>query len=65
MEFANNVEKRNNSTDDDELDKKIVKLNHSISKIDTSLQTKKEILRTKISKTYSKIETTRKVRRHV
>ncbi len=61
MEFANNVEKRNNSTDDDELDKKIVKLNHSISKIDTSLQTKKEILRTKISKTYSKIETTRKV----
>lgn len=49
-----------NNNKDEEIDKKIVKLSHSISKIDSSLQTKKEILRNKISKSYKLIEATRK-----
>ena len=59
MDFADNrlLEKTNNESD---IDAKIVQVSHSISKIDTSLQTKKEILRGKISKTYNKIESTRR-----
>eukprot|EP00943_MAST-04B_sp_MAST-4B-sp1_P007747 g7747.t1 len=51
---------KSHTLDNEEIDKKMVKLSHSISKIDTSLQTKKEILRNKISKSYKQIETTRK-----
>ena len=59
MDFTNDAlpEKIKKESD---IDAKIVQVSHSISKIDSSLQTKKEILRAKISKTYNKIESTRR-----
>ena len=59
MDFTNDAlpEKIKSPSD---IDAKIVQVSHSISKIDSSLQTKKEILRAKISKTYNKIESTRR-----
>ena len=59
MDFTNDAlpEKIKSPSD---IDAKIVQVSHSISKIDTSLQTKKEILRAKLTKSYNKIESTRR-----
>ena len=59
MDFTNDAlpEKIKSPSD---IDAKIVQVSHSISKIDSSLQTKKEILRAKLTKSYNKIESTRR-----
>ena len=59
MDFTNDALPEKIKSESD-IDAKIVQVSHSILKIDSSLQTKKEILRAKISKTYNKIESTRR-----
>ena len=59
MDFTNDALPEKIKSESD-IDAKIVQVSHSISKIDSSLQTKKEILRAKITKTYNKIESTRR-----